>query len=88
METTSTAAGDLAAQKLMGEVADVEASIALVATGVASRVTLTGLRFGQQVAERLSASAARQGVHLEASFWPDDTVCDIQVSRAGDHADG
>jgi hypothetical protein len=87
METTRATGPDAAAERLIGEVADVEASIALVSSGVASRVTLTGLRFGQQVAERLGAVAARQGVDLEASFWPDDTACDIRVSLAAPVAD-
>jgi hypothetical protein len=72
---------DLAAAKLAGELADVEASIALVSTGVATRVTLTGMRFGRQVRDRLQPAATRQGVTLEASFWPEDDLCDISIAK-------
>jgi hypothetical protein len=82
MESTRETPPDLATERLAAEVADIEASVAMVASGAASHITLTGLRFGQQVAERLSASAARHGVHLEASFWPEDSVCDVHISRA------
>jgi hypothetical protein len=82
MEKAQPVNPDLAREKLAGELADVEASIAMVASGVASNMTLTGLRFGQQVAERLTASAASRGVELEASFWPDDTLADIHLTRS------
>jgi len=81
MEATRDTGPGLAAERLANEVADVEASIALVASGVANHITLTGLRFGQQVVERLAAGAAAGGVQLEASFWPEDTVCDVHVAR-------
>jgi hypothetical protein len=60
----------------------VEASIAMVASGAASSITLTRLVFGQQVAERLVAGAASKGVRLDATFWPEDSACDIHISRA------
>jgi hypothetical protein len=82
MEAQRTTARDLATEKLAGELADVEASITLVAMGVATRVTLTGMRFGHEVADHLRALAAGEGVVLEASFWPEDTVCDISVVRS------
>jgi hypothetical protein len=88
METVTETRPDLATERLAGELADVKASIELVSTGVASRITLTGLRFGQQVAERMSAAAARRGVDLEASFWPEETVCDIRVSRTAHATSG
>jgi hypothetical protein len=88
MESRTETSPDLATEKLAAEVADVEASIAMVASGAASHITLTGLRFGQQVTERLAASAAKQGVHLEASFWPEDSVCDVHISRAADEDRG
>jgi hypothetical protein len=72
---------ELAAEKLAGELADVEASIALVSTGVATRVTLTGMRFGRQVRDRLQPAALRQGITLEASFWPEDDICDVSVAK-------
>ena len=72
---------DPAAEKLAGELADVEASITLVSMGVATRVTLTGMRFGQQVADYLRPLAAREGIVLEASFWPEGATCDISVAK-------
>ena len=69
-------------EHLAGEIADVTASIELVRTGVADRITLTGMRFGQELTERLRPSAASRGVSLEASFWPDDSLADVLVSRA------
>ena len=84
METNRATATDPASDRLIGEVADVEASISLVASGVASSITLTGLRFGQQLAARLRARAATQGVDIEASFWPEDDICDLRVSKMPD----
>jgi hypothetical protein len=82
METITGTGPDLATERLTGELADVQASISLVATGVATRITLTGLRFGRQVAERLGPSASSRGVDLETSFWPEDSVCDVHVQRS------
>jgi hypothetical protein len=81
METQRTTEPDRAADRLAGELADVEASIALVSSGAATRVTLSGMRFGQQLADHLRSIAARQGVAIEASFWPEDTACDIDIVR-------
>lgn len=86
MESITGTQADLATERLSSEVSDVEASIALVSDGVATRVTLTGLRFGRQVAERLAYSAAQRGVYLEASFWPEDDLCDVHVSRTASDA--
>lgn len=81
METVTETRPDLATERLAGELADVKASIALVSAGVASRITLTGLHFGRQVAERLGGEAASLGVDLEASFWPEESACDVHVTR-------
>jgi hypothetical protein len=69
--------------RLASEVADIEAAIALVRSGVATTITLTGLRFAQQLAESLGGAAASRGVHLEASFWPEDDLGDLHISRIG-----
>jgi hypothetical protein len=82
METMTTIPDDPAAERLASEVSDVQASITLVATGIATRITLTSLRFGREVAEHLQAAAAGQGVVLEASFRPDEHACDVSVTRA------
>lgn len=73
---------DPAIERLADELADVAASIALVSSGTASGVTLTGLRFGRQVADRLRAEASREGVDLRTSFRPDESACDVLVSRS------
>ncbi len=87
MEQINDQAFRLAEDRLAGELADLEASIELVSTGVATRITLTGLRFGQQLTERFRRQAALRGIQLEASFWPEDTACDVHVSRARGRAD-
>lgn len=68
-------------RRLTSEVAEVESAIALVASGSASRVTLTGLRFGEQVARRFRAEATSKGVRLEPLPWPEDAGCDLIVRR-------
>jgi hypothetical protein len=70
----SSISGDLAAQTLAAEMSDVEASIELVASGLASGVTLSGLHFGRKIAELLEASAAQAGVELETDLWADDSL--------------
>ncbi|MGD0862311.1 MAG: hypothetical protein ABSA21_06060 [Candidatus Limnocylindrales bacterium] len=82
MKPTTATAPDPAGERLASEVADVRASISLVRSGVATSITLTGLRFGRQLADRLGAVAARQGVHLEASFWPEEDGGDLRVTLA------
>ena len=54
---------------------------ALVASGGASRVTLTGLRFGDELTARFRPDAEAAGVLLEPIFWPDDAGCDLIVRR-------
>jgi hypothetical protein len=68
-------------RRLSSEVAEVEAAIALVASGSASRITLTGLRFGEQVARRFRAEARSRGLYLEPLPWPEDAGCDLMVRR-------
>jgi len=76
------------AERLASEVADVGAAIALVRSGVATTITLTSLRFAQQLSDSLAAAAAAQGVRLEASFWPEDDLGDLLVSRIVDREAG
>jgi len=82
METYLDTDPDPAADRLASELADVQASIALVAGGIATHITLTGLRFGRQVADHLRPLAASDGVALEVSAWPDDDLADIEVATA------
>jgi hypothetical protein len=67
--------------RLISEVVEVEAAIALVASGSASSVTVSGLRFGEQVARRFRAEAAAKGIRLEPILWPEDAGCDLVVRR-------
>jgi hypothetical protein len=83
MDTTRATTLDPTTERLASEVADVRASIALVHSGVATSVTLTGLRFGQQLAQSLRKAAASQGVTLEASFWPEEDGGDLRVGIIG-----
>lgn len=69
------------AHRLAGEIRDVEAAIALVRSGAASRVTLAGLRFAEPVLQRLGAQARREGIALDPLYWPEDAGCDVVVRR-------
>ncbi len=79
--TTATPDPEETRRRLTSEVGEVESAIALVASGSASRITLTGLRFGEAVADRFRAEAGAKGVRLEALPWPDDAGCDLIVGR-------
>ena len=68
-------------RRLTSEVGEVESAIALVASGSASRITLTGLRFGEAVGDRFRAEAGAKGVQIDVLPWPDDTGCDLIVRR-------
>jgi hypothetical protein len=78
----STISNEFATERLAAEMTDVAASIELVASGVASGVTLSGLHFGRKIAELLEASASEAGVAIETDFWADDSLAaDIHVVR-------
>jgi hypothetical protein len=68
-------------RRLTSEVAEVESAIELVASGAASRITLSGLRFGEQMAKRFRADAQSKGVHLDPIPFPEDAGCDLIVRR-------
>jgi hypothetical protein len=71
-------------RRLSSEVAEVESAIALVASGAASRITLTGLRFGEQLARRFQADAQSKGVRLDPLPFPEDAGCDLIVRTIDD----
>lgn len=73
--------GRTTAERLVGEVRDVESAIAMVRSGVASRVSLTGLRFAEAVLRELAADARREGIAVEPIYWPEDAGCDVVVRR-------
>jgi hypothetical protein len=68
-------------RRLAAEIQEVRGALALVASGGASRVTLTGLRFGDELTARFRPDAEAAGVLLEPIFWPDDAGCDLIVRR-------
>jgi hypothetical protein len=68
-------------RRLASEVTEVESAIALVASGSASRITLSGLKFGEQVAARFRPEATARGIVLEPILWPEDAGCDLIVRR-------
>jgi hypothetical protein len=81
---TATPDPDETRRRLTSEVAEVESAIALVASGTASRITLSGLRFGEQVAERFQADAQSKGVRLDPIPFPEDAGCDLIVRTIDD----
>jgi hypothetical protein len=68
-------------RELDRELAEVEAAIALVRSGGAAEVSVTNLRFGEEVLRQVRARGADRGVRLEPLPWPEDTGCDIDVRR-------
>jgi len=68
-------------RRLTSEVTEVESAIALVASGQALRVTVSGLRFGEALADRFSEEAAAKGIRVQPLPWPDDAGCDLMVGR-------
>jgi hypothetical protein len=78
---TSTPDPDETRSRLASEVAEVESAIALVASGAASRITLSGLKFGEQLSRRFHAEAQASGIKLEPLIWPEDAGCDLVVRR-------
>jgi hypothetical protein len=67
------------------EYAEIEAAIALVRSGRASVVSISGLHFGEAVLHRIHAAGGDWGVTVDPQWWPDDAGCDIVV-RALDAA--
>jgi hypothetical protein len=67
--------------RLASEITEVESAIELVASGAASRITLSGLRFGEQLARRFDADAQAKGLVLDPILWPEDAGCDLIVRR-------
>ena len=81
MDQTGQLDARAAEVRLRAECDEVQAAIALVAGGTATRVSLSGLTFGEQLLARLGAEARRAGVALVPSWWPDDAGCDLAVCR-------
>ena len=79
VRVTATPNPDETRRRLTSEVAEVESAIALVASGTASRITLSGLKFGEEVAKRFRADARSKGVRIDPIPFPDDAGCDLIV---------
>jgi hypothetical protein len=73
--------GALIADELDREIAEAEAAIALVRSGTAAVVSLTNMRYGEEVLRQLRARGADRGVHLQPPPWPEDVGCDLDVRR-------
>lgn len=73
--------GSLIERELDRELAEVEAAIALVRSGAAAEVSVTNLRFGEEVLEQVRRRGADRGVELEPIPWAEDSGCDIRVRR-------
>lgn len=73
---------DAAERRLERECEEVDAAIALVRSGAAAVVSLTGLRFGEAIFRRLQATGGDAGVVLEPTWWPADEGCDVIVRAA------
>jgi hypothetical protein len=82
-ETRPAATADPAETKrrLTSEISELEGAIAMVASGSASRITLSGLKFGEELSRRFQAEAHSKGLQLEPIIWPEDAGCDLIVRR-------
>jgi hypothetical protein len=61
----------------------IDAAIALLVSGGADRVTLTGLRFGERILPSAVRSARLQGVVIRPLWRQGATTCDITVEPSG-----
>ena len=56
--------------------------MSMVVSGAASRVTLSGLKFGDELVATVSRrSATPRAFVLEPIPWPEDAGCDLIVRR-------
>lgn len=82
MNGTEIPSREVTRGRLESELSNVAVAVEMVATGAATRVTVGGLRFGDQLAARFHDEAARRGVSVAPLYWPDDAGCDVVVERA------
>jgi len=78
---SGTAPGHDLRQAIDREVDLVSSAIDLVATGGAPSATIAGLRLAAPVLEIVTPGAKVRGVRVEPLWGPDETTCDIRVSR-------
>lgn len=76
-------AGQVAA-KLEHEMTMIREAVAMVASGGAPRVTVAGLRFGEELLGPARRLAAGQGVRIVPLFTADEQGADLRVERDDD----
>ncbi len=71
----------LTVDAIRSELAEVMAAISLVSAGVATRVVVSNIAFGEQLLHRARAVAAGRGLVVEPLWHADDRGCDLRVER-------
>ena len=75
-------ANDIAPTVVERELQLVREAIAMVAAGAAPRVTVAGIRFGDNILDRAREWAAEAGVRIEPLWRTDELGVDIAVEPA------
>ena len=75
-----------ATDKIDAVLRNLEAAAAIVRSGKAVSVRVSGLAYGEQLLPAAQALAVREGVEVDPMWWNDDEGCDILV-RLGDGED-
>jgi len=70
------------AREIDRELAEVEAAIALVRSGAAAEVSVTNLRFGEEMLRQIHERGGDRGVRLDPIPLPEDIGCDLRVRRS------
>ena len=73
---------DMVRRHLDREIGEVRAAILLVSRGAASRVSVSGLDYGDIVRDLLRPEAARARVTIQPEFNLDDAGCDLTVTAS------
>ncbi len=77
-------AGDPAIRTLEHELELIRSAIAMVSSGGAPRVSLNGLRFGDELMEPARRMALEAGVRISPVWTTDETGLDLSVERMSD----
>jgi len=83
MSDIETGGSTTAERQLDRELAEVEAAVELVRSGLAPSVTIAGIRHGEAILEARHATAEGFGVAVDAIWGPAEDDCDIVVRRVG-----
>lgn len=84
MDLPRDVSDDPAVRTLDQELELVRGAITMVASGGATRVSLGGLRFGEQLIEPARRMALASGVRIVPLWMPDDAGADLAVERIAD----